>query len=218
MTCRPLRRFRYAAHPVDTRDARAEVDLTMRTVSTGWHTILGLMLASTALAPARADEGEVRIPAHAQIGTTALPQAQFEFACHPGRGGSLQISVVLPAPESVSTFPLEKFEGPDGIGETRDLAEWSVSGAAKPARARTSISGWRGVGNDGFLLAKSREAARASDLARLAKRLVSAEQARLRLVVKAPAHGAALKVEAPIAGHREAITSALAPCLAVVKK
>jgi len=126
--------------------------------------------------------------------------------------------VILPEPESISTFPLEKFEGPEGIGETRDLAEWSVSGGAKPARARTSISGWRGVDGDGFLLSRARESAHSSDIARLVKRFLSSEQARLRLVVKPPAHGNALKVEAPIAGHRAAIEKALAPCLAPVKK
>jgi hypothetical protein len=157
-----------------------------------------------------------RIPAHARVGNTPLADAKFEFSCRTGEGGMLSISLILPPPESVGGFPLEKFEGPDGIGEARDLAEWSVSGTAKPARARTSISGWR-VDGDGFLLSKARESAHSSDLARLAKRLVSSEQARLRLVVKAPAHGNALKVEAPIAGHREAIAKALAPCLAPVK-
>lgn len=167
-------------------------------------------------APAHAEEGDVRIRAHAQVGGATLSAAQFEFACHPGKGGTLQIAVILPAPESVA-FPLDRFEGPDGIGETQDLAEWSISGAAKPARARTTISGWRGVGEDGFLLAKARESGRSSDLARLAKRLVTSEQARLRLVVKAPAHRVALKVEAPIAGHRDEIAKTLAPCLASVK-
>ena len=54
-------------------------------------------------------------------------------------------------------------------------------------------------------------------MARLAKRLLSADNARLRLVVKPPAHGNALKVEAAVAGHREEIAKALAPCLAAVK-
>lgn len=158
-----------------------------------------------------------RIPAHARIGNTALADAKFEFACSTGEGGMLSIRLILPPPESVSGYPLELFEGPDGIGETRDLAEWSVSGTPKPARARTSISGWRGVDGDGFLLSKARDSAHSSDLARLAKRLVSSDQARLRLVVKPPAHGNALKVEATIAGHRDAIAKALAPCIAGVK-
>lgn len=165
-----------------------------------------------------ADAQDPRVPAHAQIGNAPLPDAKFEFACRAGKGGTLQISVILPEPESVAAFPLEKFEGPDGIGETRDLAEWSVSGAAKPARARTSISGWRGVDGDGFVLARARDSGHSSDIARIAKRLVASENARLRLVVKPPAHGGnALKVEAAVAGHREEIAKALAPCLASVK-
>jgi len=165
-----------------------------------------------------ADAKNPRIPAHATIGKTTIADAKFEFGCTTGEGGMLQISLILPPAESIAGFPLDKFEGPDGIGETRDLAEWSVSGGAKPARARTSISGWRGVDGDGFLLAKARESSHSSDLARVAKRLVSSEQARLRLVVKPPsAHGAAIKVEAPIAGHREDVAKALAPCLLRVK-
>lgn len=185
--------------------------------------MLGALVASVfavVFAP-RADAGgdpqDPRIPAHAQIGDAPLPDAKFEFACRSGKGGTLQISVILPPAESVTGFPLNLFEGPDGIGETRDLAEWSVSGAAKPARARTSISGWNGVDGDGFLLAKSRDSNHSSDMARLAKRLLSADGARLRLVVKPPAHGNALKVEAAVAGHREEIAKALAPCLAAVK-
>jgi hypothetical protein len=173
------------------------------------------VVASSASA---ADAHNPRIPAHASIGNTHVHDAKFEFACTTGEGGMLSISLILPAPESIAGFPLDKFEGPDGIGEARDLAEWSVSGAPKPARARTSISGWRGVDGDGFVLSKARESARSSDIARVAKKLVSSEQARLRLVVKPPsAHGAVLKVEAPIAGHREEIAKALAPCLAHVK-
>lgn len=165
-----------------------------------------------------ADAHDPRIPAHATIGKTTIGDAKFEFACSTGEGGMLSISLILPPPESISGFPLEKFEGPDGIGEAHDLAEWSVSGGPKPARARTSISGWRGVDGDGFLLSKARESSHSSDLARVAKRLVASEQARLRLVVKPPsAHGAAIKVEAPIAGHREEVAKALAPCLAHVK-
>ena len=165
-----------------------------------------------------ADAKNPRIPAHATIGKTTIADAKFEFGCTTGEGGMLQISLILPPPESVVGFPLDKFEGPDGIGEAHDLAEWSVSGGPKPARARTSISGWRGVDGDGFLLAKARESSHSSDLARVAKRFVSSEQARLRLVVKPPsAHGAAIKVEAPIAGHRDDVAKALAPCLLHVK-
>ena len=176
-----------------------------------------ILIAAYGSANAAADPRNPRIPAHARIGSVTLPDAKFEFACSDGQGGALSISLIVSPPESVGGFPIDKFEGPDGIGETHDLAEWSVSGTAKPARARTHISGWYGVDGDGFLFSTARESGHSSDLARLAKRLVSSEQARLRLVVKPPGHGNALKVEAPIAGHREAIEKALARCLAPVK-
>jgi len=182
--------------------------------------IVLVLAGSTACvgAACAADARNPRIPAHATIGKATIGDAKFEFGCTTGEGGMLQIALILPPPESIAGFPLDAFEGPDGIGETRDLAEWSISGGPKPARARTSISGWRGVDGDGFLLAKARESSHSSDLARVAKRLVASEQTRLRLVVKPPsAHGAAIKVEAPIAGHREDVAKALAPCLAHVK-
>jgi hypothetical protein len=198
-------------------DARRSVTSARRFVEPirllGALAVSAIMFAG--VAGAASDPRDPRIPAHARIGNITVPDAKFEFTCRDGQGGALSISLILP--ESVSGFPLQKFEGPEGIGEMHDLAEWSVSGAAKPARARTHISGWYGVDGDGFLLSTARESGHSSDLARLAKRLVSSDQARLRLVVKPPAHGNALKVEATIAGHREAIEKALAPCLAPVK-
>jgi hypothetical protein len=177
--------------------------------------IIAIALAMTSLADARSSDP--RIPAHARVGNTVLADAKFEFACTTGEGGALAISLILPHPEAAKGFPLDRFEGPDGIGETKDLAEWSVSGSAKPARARTSISGWYGVDGDGWIFSRARESAHSSDIARIAKRLLSSENARLRLVVKAPSHKEALKVEAPIAGHREEVAKALESCLAHVK-
>jgi hypothetical protein len=181
--------------------------------------MLGLLGLGVAASAAAGDEAawKLRIPAHAQVGSTPVKGTMFEFACTDGKGGALSIALILPPPESLASFPLEEFEGPDGVGETHKLAEWSVSGAKQPARARASISGWRGVDGDGFLLSSARESGRPSDLARLAKRLVASDQARLRLVVKPLKRGEALKVEAPIANHHAAIAKILAPCLAPVK-
>jgi hypothetical protein len=173
------------------------------------------MLATTHASLAAQDPRNPRIPARAMVGDASIPDAKFEFACGTGNGGMFSISLILP--ESVPGFPLGEFEGPDGIGETRDLAEWSVSGTPKPARARTSISGWYGVDGDGFLLSRARESAHLSDIARIAKQLVASDQARLRLVVKPLTRGKALKVEAPIAGYREAVAKAIEPCLAPSK-
>ncbi|HEY6986517.1 MAG TPA: hypothetical protein VH375_10570, partial [Rhodanobacteraceae bacterium] len=73
--------------------------------------VLALCLAVCSQS-ALADADDPRIPAHARVGNTALPDAKFEFACRTGQGGMLSISLVLPPPESVSGFPLDKFEGP----------------------------------------------------------------------------------------------------------
>lgn len=177
----------------------------------------GLAFEITCAPLALARDGDPRIPAHAQIGKSAIADAKFEFTCTTGQGGVLAISLIVPHPDEAKGFPLDRFEGPDGIGETRDLAEWSVSGSARPARARTSISGWYGVDGDGWIFSRARESARSSDIARVAKQFLSSENARLRLVVKAPAHKEALKVEAPIAGHRGEVAKALEPCLAHAK-
>jgi hypothetical protein len=181
--------------------------------------VVAALLGFTSLASAAGNDEpwKMRIPAQTEIGTTPVAGTQFEFACTAGKGGMISLSVILPTPEELRAFPLEEFEGPDGIGESHDLAEWSVTGGKKPARARTSISGWRGVDGDGFILSRARDSAASSDIARIAKRLVSSDQTRLRLVVKPVKKGEALKVEAPIAGHREAIEKILAPCLAPVK-
>ena len=182
--------------------------------------MLGALGWGIAMPASAADDDaswKMRIPAHAQIGSTPIKGTQFEFACSAGKGGMISIALILPPPEELKSFPLEEFEGPDAVGETHKLAEWSVSGAKQPARARTSISGWRGVDGDGFLLSTARESGKPSELARVAKRFVASDQARLRLVVKPLKHGEALKVEAPIASHRGAIAKILAPCLAPVK-
>ena len=179
-------------------------------------TMLALATSGSGAVAADAPPWKIRIPAHASIGNAPLADTHYEFACTTGKGGAISLTLVMPAPEDVKGFPLEDFEGPDGVGGTHKLAEWSVS-AKKPQRARTPISGWRGVDGDGFLLSTARESARPSDIARIARRLLSSEEARLRLVVKPLKGGAALKVEAPIAGHREAVGKVLGPCLTGVK-
>jgi hypothetical protein len=178
-------------------------------------------LASTAMALGvgaahAADAKNPRIPAHATIGKTVIADAKFEFGCTTGEGGMLQIALILPPPESIAGFPLDKFEGPDGIGETRDLAEWSVSGGPKPARARTAISGWRGVDGDGFLLASSRRSKTESDLARLLRRWVNDGGQQLWLTVDSPAGGEKLEVRAMPEGWRTRLGVALSQCFAVV--
>jgi hypothetical protein len=146
-----------------------------------------------------------------------VPNAAFEFSCRTGEGGAFSLTLILPTPEEIAGFPLVDFEGPDGIGETHKLAEWSLSEGKRPVRIRSAISGWRGVDGDGFVLSSSRESGHPSDLARLARELIGAEPVRLRLVVKPIKASEALKVEATISDHRGEVEKILAPCLPPAK-
>ena len=96
-----------------------------------------------ASAEASTARGLLRMPAQARIGDTQLPDAKIEFSCTTGKGGALQVAVTLPTPEAVAGFPLEAFEGPDGIGETKTLAKWSMLGP-NAMEVAGPISGWRG--------------------------------------------------------------------------
>jgi hypothetical protein len=180
----------------------------------------GLMFWASALVAGVDDAKDAaittRIAAQAHVAKAALKSAQVQFTCTTGKGGALSVAVVLPEPDVVTTFPLEDFEGPDGIGETRPLATWSVAGS-KPTTVMGRISGWRGVDGDGFLLASSRVSTRTSDLARLLQRWLDANNEPLRLVVDPPRQGAALEVEATSGDRHAVVAAVLAPCLATVK-
>jgi hypothetical protein len=159
---------------------------------------------------------KMRIPAHAHVAQTGVANVQFEFACTTGKGGAIWIAAILPEPEALTAFALDPFEGPDGIGETKPLATWSIRGS-RPTTAQVTISGWRGVDGDGFLLATTRDSVKESDLARLVKRWLDAGNESLRLVVDPPEQGDALEIEAEPGDRRAAIAKVLAPCLAKVK-
>jgi hypothetical protein len=179
-----------------------------------------LLLAGVCVAHAKAPiepgAGVVRITAQARVGDTELADAKMEFSCTTGKGGALQVAVVLPEPESVSGFPLIEFEGPDGIGGSRELATWSMLGP-KAMTVTSTIHGWRGVDGDGFLLASSRMSNKESDLARLVKRYVGDGGQQLWLKVAPPEKGATLEVRA-LPGERRAMLAAkMAPCLTQVK-
>ena len=162
---------------------------------------------------ASAARGELRIPAQADVGGVPLADAKIEFSCTVGKGGVLQAAVILPAPEAVAGFPLEAFEGPDGIGETKTLAKWSMPGPGAVDVA-SAISGWRGVDGDGFLLASSRLSGKRSDLARLLRRWVDDGSRTLSLAVDSPQGGARLEVHATPGDARASIGAALSRCLA----
>lgn len=168
-----------------------------------------------ASAEASTARGLLRMPAQARIGDTQLPDAKIEFSCTTGKGGALQVAVILPTPEAVAGFPLEAFEGPDGIGETKTLAKWSMLGP-NAMEVAGPISGWRGVDGDGFLLASSRRSKTETDLARLLWRWVNDGGQQLWLTVDSPAGGEKLEVRAMPEGWRTRLGVALSQCFAVV--
>jgi hypothetical protein len=159
----------------------------------------------------------LRIPAQAHVGAAALADAKFEFSCSTGKGGVLQLAVVLPTAESVAAFPFNDFEGPDGIGERKTLARWSVAGS-KPAEFAGSISGWYGVDGDGFLFASSQETRKAANLARLLQRWLDAGDQPLTLTVNAPNSDAKLEAAAESGERLAVIRETLAPCLAAFRR
>jgi hypothetical protein len=155
---------------------------------------------------------KTRVVAHAQVAGTALESAKVEFMCTTGKGGALSVAVILPEPETIKGFPLGDFEGPDGIGEKRALAAWSLGGE-KGTAAKGTISGWYGVDGDGFLLATTSNSASASDFKRLLRRYLDAGAQPLRLLVDSPKKGPALEVEIALGDRRAAVEAILAPCL-----
>lgn len=168
-----------------------------------------------AAAKAATARGVLRMPAQARVGDTPLADAKIEFSCTTGKGGALQVAAILPAPEAVAGFPLEAFEGPDGIGETKMLAKWSMLGP-NAMDVTSAISGWRGVDGDGFLLASARGSNKETDLARLLRRWVNDGGQQLWLTVESPQGGAKLEVRAMPEGYRTRLGVALSQCFAVV--
>lgn len=176
-----------------------------------------LLLAVALLPPAAAAEGQLlrkqRFVGSAHVGDTQLAGATFEFACHPARDGSLSLSVVLVKSASAAGFPLDRFEGPDGIGEQQDLAEWSIDTRGDGLRVTSPISGWYGVDGDGFILSRSQANARPDALRSLLRAAIAPEAQRLRLALRPPDGGAALQAELPLPGKQAAIREAVAACI-----
>ncbi len=113
----------------------------------------------TVAMPAFAEDGALlkkqRFAGTAHVDDVQLAPVQFEFSCHPASSGALSIEVVLTKDEKAGGFPLDRFEGPDGVGGERDLAEWSIDTRGDGVRVRGAISGWYGVDGDGFVFGRS---------------------------------------------------------------
>ncbi len=181
--------------------------------------VLACLSCAIAKEPSKAGTGyrSLRIPAQAHAGAAAPMDATFEFSCSTGKGGALQVAVILPKAESVGEFPLDEFEGPGGIGERKTLARWSVP---EPTAAEYAgpISGWYGVDGDGFLFASSHESRAVSDLARLLQRWLDAGGPPLVLAVTAPNGDARLEAKAEPGERLANLRETLAPCLAQVRR
>ncbi len=192
----------------------------MRTLRFPGKSVLALLLL-LGCASAVAAEGmqglnqtsiKIRVGAHALVAGTVLESVKAEFLCTTGKDGALSVSVVLPEPEAIKGFPLGDFEGPEGVGEKRALATWSLGGEKTPP-VKGKISGWYGVDGDGFLLATTSDSANASNFKRLLRRYLDAATQPLRLVVDSPKKGAALEVEIGLGDQRESVEAIIAPCL-----
>lgn len=175
--------------------------------------LMGFLLAASPVIAADAVAWKTRFPAEASIGALKLAGAQFEIACRGGKRGAISFALVLPDPAPGKDFPLDAFEGPDGVGETRALAQWSTGDDVKGPASR--ISGWYGVDGDGYLLSSAREAARPAELAAIARHLGASDRVELRFDLQRPqGNGAALQARAWVVGRRSELERLLRPCLA----
>lgn len=172
-----------------------------------------LCAAAPALATDAAQLRKQRFAGTAHVGTTQLAPVQFEFACHPATDGALSLGVVLTRNEKAAGFPLDRFEGPDGIGTARDLAQWSVDTRGDGVRVSGPIHGWYGVDGDGFVLGRSQANARPDGFDALVRAASGAQARRLRLSVQAPDGGATLQAELPLDGHQATIRDLVSACL-----
>lgn len=171
------------------------------------------VLAAQAVASDGGQLRKQRFPANAHVGDLQLAGAQFEVACHPAKDGSLGISLVLAKTEAAGGFAQDRFEGPDGIGEQRDFARWSVDTRTDGLNVKGPISGWYGVDGDGFIFSRSQRNGRSGALSDLIKAAIAPEARRLRLSIDAPDKGTALQAELMLDGIQAAIRDVAGACL-----
>jgi hypothetical protein len=168
------------------------------------------------LAPADAvDHGlhKQRIEAEVHVGNTDLGAAKFELACRGGKGGSLSLSLILMQPAAAKVFPLDDFEGPDGAGESRELAQWAVDTRGAGVTLDSVISGWYGVDGDGFLFSTAAIVGKNAALFPFARRLTAADAQRLRLRVTPARGGEPLQASVLLAGAQAKLAQVAADCL-----
>lgn len=174
----------------------------------------GLFAMCATAAAAEPALKKLRIPATVRVGADAVgAPAQFELACHGAKDGALSLALILSSPDAIKTFPLTDFEGPDGVGESRDLARWGVDTRGDAVQVSGSIGGWYGVDGDGFVLARSERAHRAGALATLVAAIGNPDAKRLRLSIAPPKDGEPLQAQALLDGHQAELAATAKDCL-----
>lgn len=174
----------------------------------------GFAAACTTGFAAEPELKKLRFPATAQVGDTAVgAPAQFELVCHGAKDGAISLSLILASPDAIKTFPLTDFEGPDGIGEDKDLARFGVDTRGDAVQVSGAISGWYGVDGDGFFLSRSERSHKATPLAKIVAALGQPEAKRLRLSVASPKGGEALQAQALLDGRQAEIAATAKACL-----
>src|SRR5689334_21101507 len=106
--------------------------------------VCGLIALSTAHSADKSLKKH-RFDAEVHVGNIGLGAAKFELACSAGKGGSLSLSLILLNKDAAKSFALDDFEGPDGVGESRVLAQWGVDTRGPATNLDSNISGWYGV-------------------------------------------------------------------------
>lgn len=176
-------------------------------------TLVALVSAASAFAQDGALVRKQRFAGTGHVGEVQLAPVQFEFLCHPAPEGALSIEVVLTKDDKAGAFPLDRFEGPDGVGGERDLAEWSIDTRGDGVRVRGAINGWYGVDGDGFVFGRSQINRKPDAFGALVRAATESDSKRLRLSVASPDGGAPLQFELPLEGRQAAIRETVNACL-----
>ena len=156
-----------------------------------------------------------RLEASVHVGAVDLGPAKFELACSSGAtGGNLSLTIIVMKPDGVKNFPLTDFEGPDGIGGSKDLAEWAVDTRGPSTTLKTGIGGWYGVDGDGFVLSSNGDTGKVSPMADFVRQVLDTKAQRLRLKLTSPKGGEPLQAAVMLDGAQAALAHTAADCLA----
>jgi hypothetical protein len=174
--------------------------------------VCGLVALSGAQAAEKGSKKH-RFDAEVHVGNVGLGAAKFELACSAGKGGSLSLSLIFMRRDAAKSFALDEFEGPDGVGESRALAQWGVDTRGPATNLDSNISGWYGVDGDGFILSTAANLGKSTALPDFVRHLTSDDALRLRLRVTPPHGGDPLQASAALSGAQAELARVAADCL-----